>query len=79
MFAPEAPKEDFTVIVDAVTKDGRHVDPLIEWVEGYPLRTGRTQDTLASCDSIHIKDESPAPGQTEPRNVQVRKVFSHEF
>ena len=30
MFAPDAPREDLTVIVDAVTKDERHVDPLSE-------------------------------------------------
>jgi hypothetical protein len=28
MFAPEAPTHDQTVVVDAVTVDGRHVDPL---------------------------------------------------
>ncbi len=28
MFAPDAPKDDGYVVVDAVTSDGRHVDPL---------------------------------------------------
>lgn len=28
MFAPDAPKDDGTIIVDAVTVDGRHIDPL---------------------------------------------------
>ncbi|HTU60195.1 MAG TPA: HTTM domain-containing protein, partial [Polyangiales bacterium] len=27
MFAPDAPREDMTVVVDAVTVDGRHIDP----------------------------------------------------
>jgi hypothetical protein len=30
MFAPEAPTEDFNVVVDATTADGRHVDPFNE-------------------------------------------------
>jgi hypothetical protein len=30
MFAPDAPREDSMVYVDAVTVDGRHVDPLNE-------------------------------------------------
>ncbi|MEY4577454.1 MAG: hypothetical protein RL701_2157 [Pseudomonadota bacterium] len=28
LFAPEAPIDDMTVVIDAVTADGRHVDPL---------------------------------------------------
>jgi hypothetical protein len=27
MFSPDAPKEDGTVIIDAVLSDGRHIDP----------------------------------------------------
>jgi hypothetical protein len=34
MFAPEPPMGDRTVIVDAVTSDGRHVDPLNEAARG---------------------------------------------
>lgn len=121
MFAPEAPKEDFTLIVDAVTKDGRHVDPLseaaapdharlervvgarlghdsffcdyisriaghgafhqalIEWVERYPERTGLKRDALASFDLIEITDESPPPGETQPRNIRIKNIFSHKF
>ena len=30
MFAPEAPMTDFNLMVDAVTVDGRHVDPYNE-------------------------------------------------
>ena len=28
MFSPEAPRDDGTVVVDAVLEDGRHIDPL---------------------------------------------------
>lgn len=30
MFAPDAPRSDMTIVVDAVTADGRHVDPYNE-------------------------------------------------
>jgi hypothetical protein len=30
MFSPDAPLSDYMVVVDAVTRDGRHVDPLNE-------------------------------------------------
>ena len=30
MFSPDAPPRDYMVVVDAVTKDGRHVDPVNE-------------------------------------------------
>ena len=48
LFSPEAPLSDETVVVDAVTRDGRHVDPYNEVgsrvsslpVEGVPVRLG---------------------------------------
>jgi hypothetical protein len=48
LFSPEAPLSDETVFVDAVTRDGRHVDPYNEVgsrvsslpVEGVPVRLG---------------------------------------
>jgi predicted DCC family thiol-disulfide oxidoreductase YuxK len=30
MFSPEAPPRDYMIVVDAVTRDGRHVDPMNE-------------------------------------------------
>ena len=38
MFAPEAPKKDMTIVVDAVTQDGRHVDPYNEVASRVPVR-----------------------------------------
>nr|MCU0687784.1 HTTM domain-containing protein [Polyangiaceae bacterium] len=29
MFSPDAPKDDGTLVIDAVTADGRHIDPLV--------------------------------------------------
>jgi hypothetical protein len=48
LFSPEAPLSDETVVVDAVTRDGRHVDPYNEVgsrvsslpVESVPVRLG---------------------------------------
>ena len=38
MFSPGPPKDDGTIVVDAVTVDGRHVDPFSLHVEPYTLR-----------------------------------------
>ena len=35
MFAPNAPRDDAWVVIDAVTEDGRHVDPLNEVAANY--------------------------------------------
>lgn len=35
MFAPDAPRYDMWIVVDAVTEDGRHVDPLNEVASRY--------------------------------------------
>jgi predicted DCC family thiol-disulfide oxidoreductase YuxK len=55
MFAPDAPRSDFMVVVDAVTSDGRHVDPYNEVgsrvhvlpADDIPVRLG--QDSMF-CD-----------------------------
>jgi predicted DCC family thiol-disulfide oxidoreductase YuxK len=36
MFSPDAPPRDYLVVVDAVTKEGRHVDPLNEVASRVP-------------------------------------------
>ncbi len=63
----------------SIAHHGAYHQALIEWVERYPKRTGRKQDAIASFDLIHIKDTSPPPGQSQPRNVQARTVLSHKF
>ena len=35
MFAPNAPRDDAWIVIDAVTEDGRHVDPLNEVAANY--------------------------------------------
>jgi hypothetical protein len=114
MFAPDAPMVDETIVIDAVTADGRHVDPyneiagryprhasteipvrlgndsfffnyssripftqaywgaLQEWILAYPRRTGRAEDRIVSFEVWIVEDDSPPPGETQPRNVRSR-------
>jgi hypothetical protein len=111
MFAPDAPTRDWFMYVDAVTIDGRHVDPLNElasrvatlpvtaipefldqndnwcdymmnvvgrsefypelarFIRNYGRRTGRKRDRIVSFRIWIMEDESPEPGQSQPRNV----------
>ncbi len=112
LFSPDAPLSDETVVVDAVTRDGRHVDPynavgsrvatlpvdrvpvrlgqdsffcdytlrlpeagqyfqaFVEWVVRHPERTGNPQDAIASFEAYAVRQDSPAPGTSEPTNVR---------
>jgi hypothetical protein len=112
MFAPEAPMTDFNLTVDAVTIDGRHVDPfnevanpqypnpgftipvsmkqswlfygygnhipnhgawhqaLIEWIQRYPKRTGRSEDQLVSFTVYKVEDDTPRLGEQKPTNLR---------
>jgi HTTM domain len=113
MFAPDAPTTDVNVYFDAVTADGRHVDPvserasprypapgpsiperldsdpflcdyivritsrvdyqqaLTEWILRYPERTGRDADHIVSFEGFMVEQDSPRPGETDPRNQRV--------
>jgi hypothetical protein len=113
MFAPDAPTTDVNVYVDAVTADGRHVDPLserasprypapgatipdrldtdtffcdyivrvvsrpdyhqalTEWLLRYHERTGRDADRVVAFEGFMVEQDSPRPGETNPRNLRV--------
>lgn len=117
MFAPDAPKRDSHMVVDAITVDGRHVDPinalasrvsavpvtqipeyldqddtwcdymmnvvgreeyygtLADFIRAYPRRTHRSRDRIQSFEVWVLEDESPPPGETQPRNPSRRLVF----
>ncbi len=119
MFASDAPTSDMTLVVDAVTRDGRHVDPysevssryarpgldrvqtrldnnsfffnysqrlpeqgsynqaFIEWILRYPERTGSSRDQIVRFDAYTVEQDSPPPGQTEPRNFRHKKFLSY--
>jgi predicted DCC family thiol-disulfide oxidoreductase YuxK len=112
LFAPDAPMQDEMVVVDAVTRDGRHVDPynrvgsriaalpvarlperldqdaffcdytlrlpethwyhqaFVEWVVRHPERTRHPEDAIASFEASVVQQTSPAPGESQPRDVQ---------
>jgi hypothetical protein len=116
MFAPEALRGDMALSVDAVTKDGRHVDPfnefarpgrrppvdtvpprlgndvyvnsyfgriaeapqyhraLAEWILRFHERTGHPEDEIVSFSVALVTDQSPPPGEHEPRHPR-RNVF----
>jgi hypothetical protein len=67
MFAPDVPRDDMTVMVDAITEDGRHVDPYNEsaaqrgvpWLDeipeylGYNVRFCNYAARLAGRKELH--------------------------
>jgi hypothetical protein len=117
MFAPDAPKRDAFIYVDALTADGRHVDPLnalasrvsglpvtnipeyldqddvwcdytntivgreeyygtlADFIRAYPGRTHHARDRIRSFEVWMIEDESPPPGEREPRNPRRELLF----
>lgn len=119
MFAPDAPMGEMSLVVDAVTSDGRHVDPLNEvaarqadplarrvpvrpgydvfwvdyiarlegarayhsafrqWILAYPERTGRPQDRIVAFELLKLSQDSPRPGEREPRNLHADRVLQH--
>ena len=118
MFSPDVPTTDENVVVDAVTADGRHVDPysaragrypnpgsaaiparldndsfffnysaripftpaywggFSDWILAYPQRTGNERDAIVSFTASIVEDDSPPPGESEPRNVRARVFLS---
>ena len=118
MFAPDVKTTDMNVSVDAITTDGRHVDPFNEaanpqhpfpgtsipahldqnaffvdwalnvpfipeyhqafqeWILRYPERTGRRGDTIVSFQAFIVEDDSPPPGERQPRNARAT-MFLH--
>jgi hypothetical protein len=119
MYAPDPPFGDLNLVVDAVTRDGRHVDPFNavaspasrnpgrtipprlgqdvlyfayvlrmpwtpdywqafeDWVLLYPKRTGRDADTIVSFEALLVEQDSPPPGEHQPRNLRTRSLFKY--
>jgi hypothetical protein len=49
-----------------------------EWLEGYPKRTGRTEDCLLRYDVYYVTDETPAPGTAaEPVPGERQRFMSY--
>lgn len=67
MFAPDAPKEDGTMVVDAITADGRHIDPFTGRAPDFEgVRTGLTPHSIALSDYFFaMKDSRNARYRTD--------------
>jgi predicted DCC family thiol-disulfide oxidoreductase YuxK len=119
MFASDAPMADESVVVEAITADGRRVDPysevagrvpypgadeiptrldndsfffnysvripdqavyhqaFLEWILRYPIRTGHPGDRIVRFDAYKVENDSPPPGETQPRNVRKQVFLSY--
>jgi predicted DCC family thiol-disulfide oxidoreductase YuxK len=119
MFASDAPMSDESVVVEAITADGRNVDPysevagripypgvdeipsrldndsfffnysvripdqavyhqaFLEWILRYPIRTGHPGDRIIRFDAYKVENDSPPPGETQPRNVRKQSFLSY--
>ncbi|HEX2874266.1 MAG TPA: hypothetical protein VHP33_23590 [Polyangiaceae bacterium] len=67
MFAPDAPREDGTMVVDAVTADGRHLDPFTGLAPDFEgVRSGLTPHSIALSDYFFaMKDSRNARYRTD--------------
>ncbi|HTU61689.1 MAG TPA: HTTM domain-containing protein [Polyangiales bacterium] len=61
MFAPDAPRDDLWVVVDAVTSDGRHVDPWNELASRIADPSLRTIPARLGQDAAHCDYTSRIP------------------
>jgi hypothetical protein len=43
----------------------------IDWILRYPDRTGRPEDRIVSFQAFSVEQDSPAPGESTPRNLRV--------
>jgi predicted DCC family thiol-disulfide oxidoreductase YuxK len=119
MFASDAPTGDESIVVDAVTMMGTHIDPYSqvsgrypqpgtgeipsrldndsfffnysvripdqpayhqafqEWILKYPVRTHNPRDRIVRFDAYKIENDSPPPGQINPRNVRSKVFLSY--
>jgi hypothetical protein len=48
-----------------------------EWILRYPERTGRPADEIASFEVSFVEDDSPPPGEHEPRNPRQKRLFKY--
>lgn len=48
-----------------------------DWILRYHERTGRSTDKIIAFNAYLLVDKSPAPGETESKDTDFRKFFSH--
>ncbi len=64
----------FVAYMSRIDGDKRHHRPLSEWVQNTHRRTGRPQDEVVSFVVYAMKQRSPDPGQTVPRDVSAKPI-----
>jgi hypothetical protein len=64
---------DYTV---RIAGEGIFHEPLRDWIMTYHRRTHRAGDRILHFKAYTVEQDSPAPGETEPRNVQARVFLS---
>jgi hypothetical protein len=48
-----------------------------DWILRYPERTGHASDQIVSFKVSKVEDDSPPPGETEPRNARATPMFQY--
>lgn len=72
MFAPDAPRDDGTLVVDALTESGRHVDPFTAAPPDFEqIRRGPAPHSIALSDYF--------VAISTPRNARYRRELSRYF
>jgi hypothetical protein len=54
-----------------VVQRGDYHQALTEWILRYPERTGRDADRILAFEGFLVEQDSPRPGETNPRNLRV--------
>jgi hypothetical protein len=65
---------DYTV---RIPEYGIHHEALRDWILAYHDRTHRPEDRIRHFKAYVIEQDSPRPGETEPRNVTAEVFLRH--
>jgi hypothetical protein len=77
MFAPEAPRDDMTLVVDAVTADGRHLDPYNEIASAVADPHLRAVPTRLGHDALWCDYTVRIEGHGELHDIFKHWLFDH--
>ena len=60
-----------------IPDQGVYHQAFLEWILRYPIRTGRPGDRIVRFDAYKIENDSPPPGETQPRNTRKQVFLSY--